>query len=85
MKQRFFLMTLYSSQLDIHLFFQNHTRSSPDVVSDSAKVQVTPEAGGLDPKYFVQSTPGGTNYRQEIPQNLPANVRRGAGLVRRDV
>lgn len=64
---------------------QNHTRSSPDVVSDSGKVQVTPEAGGLDPKYFVQSTPGGTNYRHEIPQNLPANVRRGAGLVRRDV
>ena len=44
------------------------------------------EAGpGLDPKYFVQSTPGGTHYRHQIPQTLPANVRRGAGLVRREV
>jgi len=62
---------------------QNHTKSSPEVVSDLVKV--TPEAGGLDPKYFVQSTPGGTNYRHQIPQNLPQNVKRGAGLVRRDV
>ena len=37
----------------------------------------------LDPKYFISSTPGGTNYRQQIPSDLPANVRRGAGLVRR--
>ena len=37
----------------------------------------------LDPKYFISSTPGGTNYRQQIPSDLPAKVRRGAGLVRR--
>ena len=40
---------------------------------------------GLDPKYFVHSTPGGTQYRQEIPSQLPTNVRRGAGLVRKEV
>jgi len=43
------------------------------------------DSGGLDPKYFLQSTPGGTNYRLEIPANLPANVGRGAGLVRREI
>ena len=41
--------------------------------------------GGLDPAYFLQSTPGGTNYRHEIPAQLPANVTRGAGLVRREI
>jgi len=39
--------------------------------------------GSIDPKYFTSSTPGGTNYRQQIPADLPANVKRGAGLVRR--
>ena len=43
------------------------------------------EVEGLDPKYFLQSTPGGTNYRHQIPANLPANVTRGAGLVRREI
>ena len=41
--------------------------------------------GSLDPKYFTSSTPGGTAYRQQIPADLPANVKRGAGLVRRIV
>lgn len=41
--------------------------------------------GTLDPKYFTSSTPGGTAYRQQIPTDLPANVKRGAGLVRRIV
>ena len=60
---------------------QNNTKSSPDLAPGDSG-----EAGaGLDPKYFVQSTPGGTNYRHQIPQHLPANVRRGAGLVRREV
>ena len=44
-----------------------------------------PDSAGLDPKYFVQSTPGGTNYRHQIPSSLPANVKRGAGLVRKEV
>merc|ERR1712179_125712 len=41
--------------------------------------------GSLDPKYFTSNTPGGTAYRQQIPADLPANVKRGAGLVRRIV
>jgi len=41
--------------------------------------------GSLDPKYFTSNTPGGTAYRQKIPADLPANVKRGAGLVRRIV
>ena len=41
--------------------------------------------GGLDPKYFLQSTPGGTNYRHEIPSHLPHNVARGGGLVRKEI
>ena len=41
--------------------------------------------GTLDSKYFTSSTPGGTAYRQQIPTDLPANVKRGAGLVRRIV
>merc|ERR1712126_466575 len=57
---------------------QNNTKSSPDLAPGDA-------GPGLDPKYFVQSTPGGTNYRHQIPQHLPANMRRGAGLVRREV
>ena len=64
------------------------TKSSPDVGPANAQDDKLPgEAGavGLDPKYFVQSTPGGTAYRHQIPQTLPANVRRGAGLVRREV
>ena len=64
------------------------TKSSPDVGpvnSGEDKLASEVGAGGLDPKYFVQSTPGGTAYRHQIPQTLPANVRRGAGLVRREV
>ena len=64
------------------------TKSSPDVGpvnSGEDKLTSEAETGGLDPKYFVQSTPGGTAYRHQIPQTLPANVRRGAGLVRREV
>ena len=51
------------------------------------KVEEKQEAvvGGLDPAYFLQSTPGGTAYRHEIPAQLPANVSRGAGLVRREM
>ena len=41
--------------------------------------------GSLDPKYFTSNTPGGTAYRQQIPADLPTNVKRGAGLVRRIV
>ena len=62
------------------------TKSSPDVGPvNSGEDKLVSEAEGLDPKYFVQSTPGGTAYRHQIPQTLPANVRRGAGLVRREV
>jgi spindle assembly abnormal protein 6 len=50
------------------------TKSNPSI--DEAVTE-------LDPKYFISSTPGGTNYRQQIPSDLPANVRRGVGLVRR--
>lgn len=56
------------------------TSSKP--VSDKTEPTVL---GGLDPAYFLQSTPGGTNYRHEIPSHLPANVARGAGLVRREI
>ena len=56
--------------------------SNTKPVADKTEAEVL---GGLDPKYFLQSTPGGTNYRHEIPSSLPANVTRGAGLVRREI
>jgi len=69
---------------------QNHmkTKSSTDMGPGNGPEEKLPGetgTGGLDPKYFVQSTPGGTAYRHQIPQTLPANVRRGAGLVRKEV
>ena len=57
--------------------------SSKPAVSDNKTEPAV--LGGLDPAYFLQSTPGGTNYRHEIPSHLPANVARGAGLVRREL
>ena len=60
------------------------TKSSPDMGPEE-KLPGEAGTGGLDPKYFLQSTPGGTAYRHQIPQTLPANVRRGAGLVRKEV
>ena len=53
---------------------------SQQLKSDPSTAEAVTE---LDPKYFISSTPGGTNYRQQIPSDLPANVRSGAGLVRR--
>ena len=47
--------------------FQNHikTKSSPDVVTAGVAEPGAGEGGvaGLDPKYFVAATPGGTHYR----------------------
>ena len=49
--------------------FQNHikTKSSPDVVTAGVAEAGAGEGGvgGLDPKYFVAATPGGTHYRFE--------------------
>ena len=46
---------------------QNHikTKSSPDVVTAGVAEPGAGEGGvaGLDPKYFVAPTPGGTHYR----------------------
>ena len=46
---------------------QNHikTKSSPDVVTAGVAEAGAGEGGvaGLDPKYFVAATPGGTHYR----------------------
>ena len=47
--------------------FQNHikTKSSPDMVTAGVAEAGAGEGGvaGLDPKYFVAATPGGTHYR----------------------
>ena len=59
--------------------------SNSKVVTDKTDKTEPPVLGGLDPAYFLQSTPGGTNYRHEIPSHLPPNVARGAGLVRREI
>ena len=58
-------------------------KSPTDIQSSGTMTAVGETVTELDPKYFISSTPGGTNYRQPIPADLPANVRRGAGLVRR--
>ena len=46
---------------------QNHikTKSSPDMVTAGVAEPGAGEGGvaGLDPKYFVAATPGGTHYR----------------------
>ena len=54
-------------------------------LDNKTELGTEPPTGGLDPKYFLQSTPGGTKYRHEIPSQLPPNVARGGGLVRREI
>jgi len=42
------------------------------------------QLGGLDAKYFERSTPGGTQWRSEIPRELPSNLRSArGGLLRK--
>ena len=59
--------------------FQNHikTKSSPDVVTAGVAEAGAGEGGvgGLDPKYFVAATPGGTHYRYRFECHIESNFK----------